>query len=207
MNHWREHVSFWLQVFQEWLREPLFYVFLVVIALLLVTTCAPPRFLPFILKSLRRNIVRTALTSMAIVFLVLVVTAIWTVLKFMNEITQEKARDFKVIVTERWQIPSQMPYTYYGDIARGPAKSVEDKDRMAWAFYGGTIDPTKMDWSSQLFFFSMEPNKFMSMMDGVDELTSTQREKLAEALKAMELDKRKCLIGAEKLKTLNKRVG
>jgi putative ABC transport system permease protein len=207
MNHWREHVSFWLQVFQEWVREPLFYVFLAVVALLLVTTCAHPRFLPFILKSLRRNVVRTVLTSMAIMFLVLVVTAIWTVLKFMNEITQEKARDLKVIVTERWQIPSQMPYTYYGDITRGPAKSVEDKDHMAWAFYGGTIDPDKRDWNSQLFFFSMQPNKFMTMMDGVDELTPTQREKLAEALKAMELDKRKCLIGAEKLKGLNKRVG
>src|SRR5262249_8240712 len=175
--------------------------------LLLVTTCAHPRFLPFILKSLRRNVMRTALTSLAIMFLVLVVTAIWTVLKFMNEITQEKARDLKVIVTERWQIPSQMPYPYYDEITRGPAKSVEEKDHMAWAFYGGTIDPDKKDWNSQLFFFSMQPKKFMTMMDGVDEFTPTQREKIAEALKAMELDKRKCLIGAEKLKTLNKRVG
>src|SRR5262249_49871018 len=137
MNHWREHVSFWLQVLQEWVREPLFYVFLAVVGLLLVTTCAHPRFLPFILKSLRRNVMRTALTSLAIMFLVLVVTAIWTVLKFMNEITQEKARDLKVIVTERWQIPSQMPYPYYGEITRRPAKTVEDRDHMASAFYGG----------------------------------------------------------------------
>src|SRR5262249_56376219 len=119
---------------------------------------------------------------MAIMFLVLVVTAIWTVLKFMNEITQEKARDLKVIVTERWQIPSQMPYTYYGDITRGPAKSVEDRDHMAWAFYGGTIDPDKKDWNSQLFFFSMEPKKFMTMMDEVVGVTSTPQEKHVEVL-------------------------
>jgi putative ABC transport system permease protein len=200
-------MNYWLELFSEWLQEPLFYLFVAVVAVLVVTTCAHPRFLPFILKSLRRNVLRTVLTSMAILFLVLVVTSIWTVLKFLTDITKEKSRDLKAIVTERWQIPSQMPFTYYGDIAHGPAKNVKDEDRMAWSFYGGTIDPTKMTRESILFFFSMEPSKFLTMFDDVDKFTPAERADIERAIKEMEQDKRKCVIGVDRLQSLNKKKG
>src|SRR3712207_5265288 len=79
-----------------------------------------------IVKSLRRNVLRTALTGLATVVLVLVFTMIWTVLYFLDLVTAEKSQDFKVIVTERWQIPSQMPYSYATSVADGAARKKGD---------------------------------------------------------------------------------
>jgi len=63
------------------------------------------KFFLLIVKSLRRNLLRTTLTCLAVMVLVFVVTQIWTVLYFLDSITTEKAKDFKAIVTERWQVP------------------------------------------------------------------------------------------------------
>ena len=43
--------------------------------------------------------------------LVLVVTLVWSILAFLDEVTSEKKSNLKAIVTERWQFPSQMPYS------------------------------------------------------------------------------------------------
>ena len=67
-------------------------------------------YLTFMMRNLWRNKIRTALTGIATMILVLVVTLVWTVISFLNIVTSEKASNLKVIVTERWQIPSQMPY-------------------------------------------------------------------------------------------------
>src|SRR5262249_22909407 len=64
------------------------------------------------LKNLRRNLVRTLLICIATVVLVSMVTAIWTVVYILDQVTQEKSKDFKIIITERWQLPSQMPPTH-----------------------------------------------------------------------------------------------
>src|SRR5262249_11508839 len=68
-------------------------------------------------KNLRRNLLRTALTSVATMVLVFVITLIWSILWFLNAVTAEKSKDFKAIVSERWQIPSQMPFTYARDLS------------------------------------------------------------------------------------------
>ena len=61
-------------------------------------------YVKMIVKSLRRNVLRSTLTTLATIVLVLVVTMVWTVIYFLDLVTQEKSQDFKVIVTERWQI-------------------------------------------------------------------------------------------------------
>ena len=60
------------------------------------------RFLLIILKSLRRNLLRTSLTYLASLVLVMVVTLIWSTLYFLNVLTKEKTRDLKAIVTEKY---------------------------------------------------------------------------------------------------------
>src|SRR3954454_6082737 len=57
------------------------------------------------LKNLRRNLVRTLLTALATVGFVFMVTLIWTILHGLDNITRERSRDLKLIVSERWQIP------------------------------------------------------------------------------------------------------
>jgi putative ABC transport system permease protein len=122
-------------------------------------------YIRFILKSLLRNALRTALTGMATFMLVLVITLVWMVLAVLNEVTTEKSKDLKAIVTERWQIPSQMPMAYASTLARGGVARDEDvkvQDSMTWQFYGGTLDPAKRTRENIVFFFGMDPAKLMT---------------------------------------------
>ncbi len=122
----------------------------------------------FVIKSMGRNMLRTVLTSIATMVLVVVVTFVWTILSFLGQVTGEKAKEQKAIITEKWQIPSQMPYSYYtGKLAEGAYNKEGDyrvdssRDAMAWSFYAGTLDPTKSTRENIIFFFCMEPSKLM----------------------------------------------
>src|SRR3954453_20120371 len=93
--------------------------------------------LRFIFKSLGRNLRRTILTGLAIFVLVFVVTLIWTILWFLDLVTSEKSKDLKAIITERWQLPSQMPISYSASLSEGAASRPEDVrpvDHMTWQF-------------------------------------------------------------------------
>lgn len=164
----------------------------------------------FMLKSLTRNWLRTLLTSLATMVLVFVVTLVWSVLWLLDRVTQEKAKDLKAIVTERWQIPSQMPWSYASVLTSGAARNPEDVqpiDSMTWQFYGGTIDPDNKTRENMVFFFCMEPNKLLTMMDGLDELSDNERADLELAVKMMNENPARVVIGKERLQALNKRVG
>ena len=184
-----------------------------------------------IAKSLFRNIVRSVLISLVVTMLVLVVTMVWTVTSTLDAITTEKSQDFKVIVTERWQIPSQMPYAYASGLGDGGASKSDDvrpQDSMTWSFYGGSIDPAKRTRDNIVFFFSMNPAKLMkaerddngkliighngrpkftSMMDGMDEYSVAEIDLLDKACREMEKDRRKVIVGQKRLEALKKKVG
>src|SRR5262249_26970172 len=143
----------------------------------------------------------------------------------------EKSADFKVIVTERWQIPSQMPRTYADSLSYGAAHNegdVKPQDSMTWSFIGGTLDPAKRTRENIVFFFGMDPAKlipaerdqggnlkrdangrvvYSSMMDGMDELNDNEIDLLDRACREMEKDRRKVVIGKERLEAMQKRVG
>jgi putative ABC transport system permease protein len=153
------------------------------------------------------------------------------VLSLLDLVTTEKAQDFKAIVTERWQIPSQMPPDYAGRLATGAAKTANDirpQDSMGWTFYGGTIDPAKRTRENIIFFFGMDPGKMLrverdgsgqmvrdahgrvkydSMMGDLESLTDQELDDLDRACRAMEQDKSKVVIGCRKLEAMNKKVG
>jgi putative ABC transport system permease protein len=184
-----------------------------------------------IVKSFRRNILRSTLTSLAIMVLVLVVTLVWSVLSLLDKITSEKARDFKAIISEKWQIPSQMPYSYAPALARGGARTAGDivpMDSMNWTFYGGTIDPTNRTRENIVFFFGMDPAKmitifrddsgkplrdrdgriqYSTMMDDLDQCSEQELLDLDRGCREMERDPRKVIIGRDKLEQMRKKVG
>jgi putative ABC transport system permease protein len=142
--------------------------------------------------------------------LVLVITLVWSVLAFLDAITTEKTRNLKAIVTERWQIPSQMPYSYARDMAEGAASRPGDvvpEDYMTWGFYGGTIDPERRTRENMVFFFCMDPRKLLTMMDDLDQLSAEETAALEKAVRMMEEDPRKVVIGKERLQAMNKKVG
>jgi putative ABC transport system permease protein len=198
---------------------------------LVVLAVAYIQYTRLIFKNLARNPVRTILTGAATLLLVFVITLIWSVLWLLDLVTAEKNKDFKAIVTERWQIPSQMPFAYAQTLEEGAARNkgdVRPQDSMTWQFFGGTLDKAKATRENIVFFFCMDPLKVMkvtrdrdgrplrdrngkirytSMMDGMDELDEEQILALDAACRAMIEDPRKCVIGKDRLAALNKRVG
>jgi putative ABC transport system permease protein len=187
----------------------------------------------FILRSLARNKLRTGLTAVATGLFVLLVVVVWSVLSFLALVTKERKKDFKAIVTERWQIPSQMPFAYARSLQEGAYSrpgDVRPTDSMTWQFFGGTTESgAKPTRENMIFFFCMEPKKVLaivdkkgnpvparergkggkiiSMMDGMDKYSDDDLDKLDKALRDMEKDPRKVVIGAERLQAMNKRVG
>jgi putative ABC transport system permease protein len=167
------------------------------------------KFFLLIVKNLRRNLLRTTLTSLAIIVLVFMVTLIWTMLFRLGRITEEKSKDFKLIVTEKWQIPSQMPSTHadYLDpdnpkcIFRGqPGLNIEGKDFMTWSFYGGFVDPKNRSWDTLVFMFVMDPRKIQPMMEDLQDIDPALVKKMVETRDGM-------LMGRKRLERINKKVG
>jgi putative ABC transport system permease protein len=203
---------------EQLLLSPLAVIAFNLFAIALYSALTYHKHLRLIVKSLSRNLLRTILTSMAIFVLVFVVTLVWSILWLLDLVTSEKSKDFKAIVTERWQLPSQMPYAYGSSISEGAASKPQDikpVDAMTWQFYGGTIDPDKRTREGILFFFCMDPDKLMSvkdgkvvsMMDGLDDLSEDQRAELLGCIRAMKANKRGVIIGQDRLSIMNKRVG
>lgn len=163
-----------------------------------------------IVKNLRRNLLRTTLTALGTIVLVFVVTLVWSVLSFLDTAMAGKSANFKAIVTERWQIPSQMPFAYAASLSEGAAREegdVRPLDAMTWQFFGGTLDPVSRTRENLVFFFGIEAKKLATMMDGLDELTGPPMEQLQADIKKMENNRQGIIVGAERLKAINKRVG
>jgi putative ABC transport system permease protein len=176
----------------------------------------------FMLKSLRRNPLRSALTGLTIFVLVLVVTLVWSVLAFLDRQTEAKSRNLKAIISEKYQLPSMMPFKYEHSLAEGaPQKQGDyrvnpDKDSMFWSFYVGTTDPARQLRESFIFFFCMDPRKlisvdaqgnYSSMMDDIDDVSDEDKNRLLQACEIMTKYPNKVLVGPSRLKALNKRVG
>jgi putative ABC transport system permease protein len=198
--------------FQDVLENPLTMVCvilgLVPIILGLIFLVFNPKLFLLIFKNLGRNKVRTSITMFAIALLVAMITMIGSVIYFLDRITREKAADLKIIVTERWQLPSQMN-PQYGDYLDPtnpkflPALrdlGIKEGDFMTWTFYGGSIDPKKRSPENSIFFFSMNPDHILPMLEDIQNLDPALVEKLKETRNG-------CLIGRERLAKLNKKVG
>jgi putative ABC transport system permease protein len=157
----------------------------------------------FVVKSVRRNLLRSMLTGWAIMVLVFVVTLVWSFLVVLDVVMTERAKDLKAIVTERWQVPSQMPFAYAAGLEEGAYERPGDlrpEDSMTWQFYGGTLDPTSKSWENFMFFFALDPRKLRSMMDDLENLDQEIVDKLVA-------NKRGAILGRTRLEKVNKRVG
>jgi putative ABC transport system permease protein len=168
------------------------------------------KFLMLIVKNLRRNLIRSMLTSAGVMVLVFVITLIWSILGFLDVATSEKTSNFKGIVTEKWSIPSQMPFSYAATLENGAAREDSDVkpiDSMTWQFFIGSTEKDKMAFNSFIFAFCMEPKKLLTMMDELDSLQPAPRAELDKAIKAMEGNRQGIIVGQKRLAALEKKVG
>jgi putative ABC transport system permease protein len=176
----------------------------------------------FILKSVRRNLVRSILTGLATFALVLIVTMCWSVLAYLDKFTEAKSRDLKAIVSERYQMPSRMPFSYESRLAEGAPRKPGDyrvdatRDSMHWSFYVASTDPRKQTRESAIVFFAMDPSKllsmdargdFTSMMEGVEDVSDEVKRQLLAVCEEMAQYPFKVVIGPNRLAAMNKRVG
>jgi putative ABC transport system permease protein len=171
------------------------------------------KFFLLILKNLRRNKLRSVITCLAVMVLVLVVTMVWTVLAFLDHITQQKAGNLKAIVTDRYDMQGQLPLSYVGPLSQGAAIKRGDKvpvDSMAWQFYLGTLDPEKRTRENLVILLATDARhlptkvgkavKHKGMIDDLDPMDKELVDKLERTTSG-------CLLGRKRLKSLNKEVG
>jgi putative ABC transport system permease protein len=164
-----------------------------------------PNYTAFVLRNVRRNLLRTTLVSLAIVVLTLLVTAVWSILVPLDAYLTHRTADIKAIVSERWQVPSQMPYSYAPTLERGAPSAaddltIKDEDSMTWSFYFGTTDPAKMSFENFLWFFVMDPRKAPSMMDELEHLDPAY-------IEAMTKKPQGVILGKGRLTALQKQIG
>jgi putative ABC transport system permease protein len=166
-----------------------------------------------ILKNLLRNKLRTGVTSLAVMALVLVVTMIWTVVYFLNKFTKEKTGNLKAIVTDRYDMQGLLPTSYAGPLSRGAARKQGDKipaDSMPWQFYVGTLDIQKQTRENLVELIALDPRHLPTkvgkvvnnkgMIDDLDPIDKELVDKLAQTTQG-------CLLGRRRLLSLNKQVG
>jgi len=150
------------------------------------------KFLILIAKNVARNPLRSLLTGLGTMVLVFVVTLVWSILYLLDLVTVEKKENLKAIVTERWSIPSRMPFAYAASLSEGAAQKpgdVRPTDSMTWQFYGGTLEPQKYTRQSIIFAIACEPEKLATMMDGLESLPPKEEEELRAGIQRLKANR------------------
>lgn len=199
---------------------PIFFV-VIFVAELLLSALSETGMLVFkvpliLLRGLRRSPLRTSLSFLALFVLTGVLSLVYSMIAFIGNVTRDKEANFKVIMTEKYSIPSLMPPAYEERMKRlleelppelRPAKG--DDDLIAWSFVGGTTDPNNPKPENALFMFCVDPRKIPLMMDGLEkkDLTDEEYSDLLKHIQMMQEDPRRILVDEERLTRMNLRIG
>jgi putative ABC transport system permease protein len=170
------------------------------------------KYLLLIYKNIGRNLLRSLLTAMGTMVLVLVVTLVWSVLSFIDKATEKKSKDFKAIVTERWSAPSRMPYHYAEILRDGAARKdhpedIHPDDWMTWQFFVGTLDKENQNFRNTLFGLACDPDKLLTMMDGLDNLPQGQYDDMQANIKRLKETRNGIIVGRDRLNDLSSMIG
>lgn len=199
---------------------PIFFLFVwvaeLVLAWLSESGSLAVKVMLMLFRGLRRSPLRTSLTYLALFVLTFVLCMIYTVITFIGRATSEKEANFKIIMTEKYSIPSMMP-PGYEDRLRGIIEKLPkdlqpvngNDDMIAWSFVGGTTDPSNPKPENALFMFCVEPRKIPLMMDGLErkDLTDAEWAEMERCTKLMEEDFRRIMVSPSRMKKMNVQVG
>ena len=182
-----------------------------------------PKLVLIMFRGLRRSPLRTSLSYIALFVLTVVLVFLYTILTFIGNVTKEKESNFKAIVTHKTVIPSQMPPKHYTEFKRlameelpkkyaesypdEPRLVVREEEIMSWSFVGGSTDPINRRPDNTMFMFCMEPEKILTMMDGLDDLTDEERARLEAGVNTMKANKQAIVLSQSRLKKMNLEVG
>lgn len=150
------------------------------------------KLLKLILRSLGRNKLRTALTALAVVVLVAVYTLASTVTDTVNQLLKAHSSQSRLIVREKWVMPSVFPVHYVPKITKVPGVT----DWTVWHFYAGNLDDAGHTGAGIATRF----DNLRAMHSGMDDLDP----KLVEAVQK---EKDGALVGRWILQQMNWQVG
>ncbi|GIW81730.1 MAG: hypothetical protein KatS3mg105_3537 [Gemmatales bacterium] len=130
------------------------------------------------LKNLRRNRLRTVLTSLAVVALVAVFSMIVTVLMFLDELVTEKNRDVRLLITERYGLLRPFDRRIADNItARGSQlnqalrkiRGYQPEHFNIWHFAIFTLDKELKDPDQIFFTVACYPEKIAQMTEDLQD--------------------------------------
>lgn len=173
-----------------------------------------------VFRSLRRNLLRTALTYVALFVLTGMLTFLYGIIQTIAKFTTEKEGAQTVIMTEKFGIPSQMPPGYVSQLKgiihdKLPAEHRPadlDKNFMTWSFVVGTTEPTKISPENSMFLFALQPDAIKyEMMDNYGlcrkDLGDDDWAKLCAVIDVANQDKRHIVVGEDRMQKLGAKVG
>lgn len=173
-----------------------------------------------VFRSLRRNLLRTALTYVALFVLTGMLTFFYGILLFIHNFTKEKEGAQMVIMTEKYGIPSRLPPGYAYELKSVIREKVRpehrpadlDKNFMTWSFVFGSLDKDKPTKENGVFLFALDPEAIRNEMltqYGINraELGEEKWAELCRAIDEVQKDKRNIVVGADRLQMMNKKVG
>ncbi|MGA2253943.1 MAG: ABC transporter permease [Thermoguttaceae bacterium] len=169
------------------------------------------KLLLLIVKNVGRNSVRSILTALGTMVLVLVVTLVWSVLHLIDLVTEEKSHDLKAFISERWSVPSRLPYSYGSSLGEGAARKdhpedARPTDSMTWQFYGGTLDPKNPSMKSIIFCIACEPDKIATMMSGLEGLSAAEDAELHRCIERLKAKRDGIILGRNHLLALSQKM-
>jgi putative ABC transport system permease protein len=173
------------------------------------------KLLLLILRNVGRNKLRSVLTALAVLFLVVVFSLLTTVLRFLDRTMQQKASDIPVVLTERYRFPSRFDRRHLEQIVYPGSKLNSELSQLPgfrhekhtlWHFIFFTIDPERKDKNLQFGVIATLPEKIPLMIDELEGLDP----KLCELMKKpprSRLENAGILMGPERLAMIKKKVG
>jgi putative ABC transport system permease protein len=153
------------------------------------------KFLALILKNLGRNKVRTSLTALAVAVLVTISAEMVTVTSTIQKLLEADASQAKLVVSERWVVPSKIPQRYVPYLTRMPGV----EDWTTWNFYFGCFDPTRPKQTEGVGLATRVDN-LAAMHTGLDRLDPA-------VVEALTRERTGALIGAGVMDLMHWRVG
>lgn len=173
-----------------------------------------------VFRSLRRNLLRTALTYVALFVLTGMLTFLYGVVRVIAKFTAEQEGAQTVLMTEKFGIPSMMPPGYVSQLKgiiqdKLPAEHRPtdiEKHFMTWTFVLGTTEKDKISPETVMFLFALQPDAIRHEMIATHGLSrkdvgDEDWEKLCAVIDLCNQDKRHIVVGQERMQKMGLKVG
>lgn len=152
-------------------------------------------FVLLIFKNLGRNKVRTTLTALAVTVLVTISAVVTTVTETVRRGVEAEASQTKLIVNERWTVPSQVPVRYIPDIAKIPGV----ESWTTWNLYAGFCDRSRR-LDRMAIGLATRIDNLREMHVGLEGLDPS-------VLEALHRERTGCIVGANIMNSMGWKVG